>query len=627
MQLLVNLKKIGVPSETINIYIEKNFIKSDGLGNWQIVNGDLLITLITKCIACKINPNFLLIPETNNDFNDELEALYTHLINQNYMMAATAAEFINKELHTSQLDLFIDTCKRCPDTITYILSKRDYSDDKATREGLQKKERELLLELELYDYEKAIETSDLLIQCYEDLDTNFIYNLPGLFRILKDLSEDDIQVGNSCDEIFSGTSSYVLNYLIEYEDIYRADDLINSEIKKNPYSIEWAIYYSIMQQIKSLNKMNMKKAVNRAVFEARIEEDNDWAFPVETFPRMSKEQILLIKNKKNEEVDDSDYYSEYENALLNDGNYIYAKECLDKFQKQQMIAMDSEVYDYLYEELDCLIENENLGINMQEYNTALQFAMYYLEISKYDEALNYAAKCYNMLKIKNPRVECILGKIYYMKNDLKKADHFYSEALNNPVSPDDLADMIEVFFKNKEYSKVIFAVKRFDYYDAMQNTKVHYIAAASYLKLGKFEDSRKELELCTTILSADENLPIEFYEEHKIIDEAEKGKNITFDLDDYVDYDATNEECLISEYLDQNIVEAEKVFDLVKNNKDNYANNLKYLLSVTKSLFQSYEFDKAMEFCKKLDDVFDVELLSNKDVKKKKKMINNLKRI
>ena len=342
---------------------------------------------------------------------------------------------------------------------------------------------------------------------------------------------------------------------------------------------------------------------------------------------MTKEEIRQMKKGKDIEVDNTDYYSEYEKALFEKGDYDYAKECLEKYQKQEVLSMGSEIYDYLFDELDILKENEKLGVDLKEYNTALQFAMNYMELEKYDVALNYAAKCHNMLEIKNPRIECILGKIYYMKNDLAKADYFYNEALKDPVSPDDLADMIEVFFKNKEYEKVIFAVQRFDYYDAMQNTKVHYIAAASYLNLGKYDDARNELDLCTTIVSADDNLPIEFAEEREIITEAEKGKKVSFGIEDYVDYDLTDEEYLICEYLDQNITEAERVFDIIETDKENYAYNLKYLLSVTKALFQSYDFDKALEFCERIDEVFDTKLLSKEDAKVMKKMINNLKRI
>ena len=627
MQLLENLKKIGVPSETLNTYINKGLIKSDGLGTWQIVNGDLLVTLILKCIACKVKPDFLIIPEFTKNHDDELDILYTHLLNKNYMMACTAAERINKELHTPQLDLFIETCKSYQDINTYILNRSDYGKDRATREGLQKIERKLLLELQLFNNKEAVDIGELLLKFYTDFDTEFKDNFKSLLRIYKEMSEDELQVGNSSDEVFTGPACFVLNMLLEYDDIYRADDLINAQLEKNVYSIEWQIYYTLMYQIKILNERNLKNAIGRTVVDASANPNDTWAFPVETYPRLTKEEVLRMMKGKEVEVDDTDYYSEYENALLNDNDYSYAKECLEKFQKQEALSFGNVVYDYLFEELDCLLENEKMGIDMREYNTALQFAMYYIEFEKYDLALNYAAKCYNMLAVKNPRIECMLGKIYYMINDLSKSVYFYNEAFNNPVSPNDLADMIEVFFKNQEYKKVITAVNRFNYYDIMQNCKVHYLAAAAYLKLGKFEDSREELELCTTILSGDVNLPIEFVEEREIIDEAEAGEKVSFGLDDYVDYDITDEDFSICEFLDQNVKEAEKVFKIIKEDKENYSNNLKYLLTVTKALFQSYNFEKAGEFCKRIDDAFDTELLSQEDAKVMKKVINNLKRI
>jgi tetratricopeptide (TPR) repeat protein len=250
-----------------------------------------------------------------------------------------------------------------------------------------------------------------------------------------------------------------------------------------------------------------------------------------------------------------------------------------------------------------------------------------MELEKYDLALNYAAKCYNMLQVQDPRLECMLGKIYYKKGDLKKSSYFYSEAFKKAVSPDDLADMIEVFFMNKEYKKVISATCRYDYYDEMQNAKVHYICASAFLNLRKYDDSRAELETASTILSADENLPIDFAEEREIIDEAEQGKYKTFGIEDYIDYELTDEEYMIAQYLDENVEQANKVFETIKTNKDNYTENLKYLLSVTKALFQSYDFDRALDLCSKIDEIFDTEFLSEKDAKVMRKMINNLKRI
>ena len=70
-----------------------------------------------------------------------------------------------------------------------------------------------------------------------------------------------------------------------------------------------------------------------------------------------------------------------------------------------------------------------------------------------------------------------------------------------------------------------------------------------------------------------------------------------------------------------------KTFQITKKDPEEYTNNLKYLLSVTKVLFQSYDFDRGVEFCKKIDEVFDTKLLSKEDAKVMKKMINNLRRL
>ena len=150
MQLIEMLKRIGVPEETINTYIEKELIKKDN-DNYYFSNGDLLINILTRCIASRIEPKAFLMPETIIDFDDELLVLYTNLITKNYRMASEAAQLIVKKLKTQPLDLLINTLNQYEDNNEYILNNKDYGADEATKEGLKKLERKLLLELELFD--------------------------------------------------------------------------------------------------------------------------------------------------------------------------------------------------------------------------------------------------------------------------------------------------------------------------------------------------------------------------------------------------------------------------------------------------------------------------------------------
>jgi hypothetical protein len=212
------------------------------------------------------------------------------------MMACEAAELIKKDIHTQQLELFINTCKNYKDNNHYILCITDYGKDKATREGLQKLERKLLLYLELFDLEEAANIANLICTIYKGYSVEFPYNINNLYRILKEMSSDHLQVGNSTDELYIGPATDVLNQLLDDDDIYRADDLITDELARDPYSVEWQIYFALMYQIKAVNEKNMKVAIERTVVDASLDEDNAWAFPETTFPRMSKEDVLRIKN-------------------------------------------------------------------------------------------------------------------------------------------------------------------------------------------------------------------------------------------------------------------------------------------------------------------------------------------
>ncbi len=626
MQLIENLKKIGLPEETINYYIKEGLMVNNGLGSYEIVNGDLMVSLIKKCTEFKINPSFLLVPVENN-VKDELDILCTNLVNDNYMMAYEAAKAIDKKMHTKSLELFMNTCKSYPDYNQYIVNLEDHGNDPVTVEGLHSLERELLYELESFDFMSAIDTANLLINIYQDSNPIFCDNLRNLLRIFSEMSQDNRLIGNYSEEILVGPSDFVLGGLLDSNDIYRADTIINNQLKENIYSIEWQIYFTLMFQIKTLNEKNMKKAIARTVADASLDINNTWAFPETPFPKITKEDMLRIKNGSETEVDDTDYYSEYESALFEDCDLDRAKEALEKYQKQSILSYDNDDYDYLFDEIKILKENKELGVDLRKYNSALQFAMNYSEIGKYELAKNYAAKCYNLLQVKNPRVLCILGHIYYKTGDLKQAYYFYNEVINDSVAPDSLIEMAEVFYLSGEYRKALYAVNKYDSYEPMQNARIHYIAAASYLKLKKYDDSRSELDVCTTILSADDGLAIEFEDEREIIDSCEKGKEKSFELDDYVDYELTDDEFVIAQYLDENVAHANNILDNINKDPKEYTNNLKYLLSVTKVLFQSYDFDRGVEFCNKIDKVFDTKLLSKEDAKVMKKMINNLKRL
>ena len=293
MQLIENLKKIGLPEETINYYIEEGFIVSNGLGSYEIVNGDILVSLIKKCTEFRINPSFLLVP-VENEVKDELDVLYTNLFNNNYMMAYEAAKVINKKIHTKYLDLFMDTCKNYRDYNQYIVNLEDHGNDPATVEGLHSIERKFLFELESYNFMDAIDSAELLINIYQDSNPIFCDNLSNLLRIFREMSQDKLLIGNYSEEILVGPSDFVLGGLLDENDIYRADTIINNQLKENVYSLEWQIYFILMCQIKILNEKNMKKTIERTVVDASLDINNTWAFPETPFPILKKEDMLRI---------------------------------------------------------------------------------------------------------------------------------------------------------------------------------------------------------------------------------------------------------------------------------------------------------------------------------------------
>lgn len=626
MQLIDLLKSYGFPKETIDTYIEMGMIKKNEDNTCFIDNGELLITLIDKCITYHKDPTPFIFPAWNG-FGKELDVVYSEIYNKNYILAADECEVIKNKANTHQLSLLIDALRKHEDKNIYILSNSEYGNDEATRNGLKKMERKLLLELESGNFSGALVQLKMLSKIYQDCDSLFTNITSELLKLVDEFASSPYTISGLCDEACVGPSEQVLLTLLEKRDIYRAVDLVNEELLKGNYTIEWQVYFHLIRGIKKRNDMNLERAKLKCLVLACNNKAEQVAFKNSLFPCLSKEDLKKIEEKYYLIDKDKDYYSEYKKALYEDCNLKLAKEMIDKHVYKSIVLEDENLYDYLVEEVDLLIKNEEAGVNINEYMESLKLALNYLKNEDYVQAKVFTAKSHNLLKFKNPRVLALLGKVYYKTGDMKNAEKFYDEAYKGTISPEEIEDMIYVYYENKNYNKATDAINSYDYYNKKQNIKLHYLAASAYLHLKRYDDSLEEIKMCSSILDGDGGLPIQFVEEKEIINKAKKQYDVSFDLEDYVDYEIERKDYFLFKDMKDNMRRVYRILEDFENDiYDNYKENLKFVLTMIKLLVYSCEYDQVMKVCTRLDDSFDKDLLPNNEAKNLTKMLNNLKK-
>lgn len=620
------LTKAGITEETIEQLCRLNCIEIKG-SDFHIVDGPTLIRIILNCVENKIDPKGLLIPPVITKFDNALDLLYTFLYDGRTKLAEEIVDMIYEETESEDLLVLKETLTNQPDINEYILKDRIYS-NMLTIEGLEKLERRMLIYVTLCEWDKALDLMQELNSVYPHVEhTLFFTNSALLLNAAQELRENRDILSRHDDNSYVGDMSEILKIVLESKDYYRCDEVIANGLRQHPESIEWRIYTAFISQIMEYLKRNEETLTRRTVIDASTGGKLEDIAPAGTVASITKEEIEDVLHPNKDKIDEEkDYYEEYEKAYFEEFDYKKSKKMLQKHLRK-MRGMDlPENFDYLMHELNVLIKNEELGVDMYEFKSAYELGLKYIEEEDYKTAIQYLSKAVNSLKIIPSRLLNTLACCYKNLGFFEKAAILYKTAYEDgPIGPNEIEDFMEICCLTGEYHMLPELANLYDEYDPGSNVKVHYMASCGYFHADRFDDAKREIQLCSSILN-DQEIPIQFVEERAAIDDAEKGKKTPgFEIDDYVDYEVTDEEEELKE--EENLYK--KTVAMLgsleeENDEDAYNDKIIDALTACKVLLIKKEMDTAIDLMYLIEQYLDTPLLEERKQKVYKRVLHNL---
>ena len=609
---------------TVQRLISLEKIKKEA-DDYIVTDSNLLEQLFVQCLDLSLNPKFLLVPDSCKE-DKLLNSIYVYTIEKNYSLAIEALIELYKVVPTLGIKLLIEAFKKYDDENIYIL-KDNVMKDPAVTEGLHKVERKLLINIDMYNVAEAQKLSDILINSYgEDVKTMFFINMKLMGDIGTKLSLDPTYQGSFDRNQYMGDPASILNAVLKSEDLYRAIEIVNKGVEDNPNSIEWRLYSNTMKQLEVLLEKNSKSSQLKSMVNASVAKSYSDVFSNTPYPGFTVSQIDEIETFDLKEFENEDFFEKYEDAFFKEHDYNKARVYLLKAIKQQAINGESDSFDYLMEELDKLIMNEENGVDLHNYNVAFDFALSYIDKEEYDKALPYASRMANELTYSTGRAYSLLGICYANLGDKEKAAKWIFAAINNGVAPSFIEEYIDILYDAGKYNEVAIAANNYVAYSNEDSVKVLYVFAAALLKIGEYDEALIELDECAAILSDEYNLDISFEEERNAIEESRRGNTKDFSYADYIDYTLDDVAIELTDSIDQCYKEAEDI--LVNLNKESDPSRINmlvdHLFTVTRMLFYKEDVNRAVNILYGIEPYLDEKILPKEKVKTYKKMFKDL---
>ena len=595
--------------------------------DYVITDKDLLEEVLKKCLECSIDPKVLLVPSICKE-DKLLYLVYYYIMIENYSLAGEVLAELKKKVSTQGVDLLMEALKKYPDKNEYILQEGIFKDSAVT-EGFHKLERRLLINLDIGNIIESQKILDILIDCYRDVVyTSFFVNMNMMGTIGYRLSTDRTYQGNHDPQEYMGEPSIILSFLLESEDIYRAIEIIKKNCADDPDSIEWNIYNNTVNGLSLLLQKNSKSSQMQSIVNASVANSYEKVFSDTPYPSFTVSQLDEIEKFDIKKFKDKDFFSDYEDAFFKEHDYKKAKKHLLNFIKQEAINGMSTSYEYLMQELDKLILNEEAGVDLEEYNIAFDFALSYIDKEDYDSAIPYASRMASELKYSTWRAYSLLAICYANLGDIEKAAKWISASLREGAAPSFIEEYIDILYKAGKYEDVAYAAKQYETNSCEESVKIHYVFAAALLKQGLYDAAIVELDECTNILLEKYNMEIPFEEERHAIEESRKGNEISFTSDDYIDYTLDDTEEDLTEYIDESYHDAEKLLMKIDDDKDRESvdKKIEYLFSIVRILFFMEDSERGQNILHGIEPYLNEEKLPKENVKTYKRMLNNLKK-
>ncbi len=615
-----------MPEATIERLVSNKKIEKT-LTDYIITDQALLEEIFKRCLDYSIDPKVLIVPYICEEDN-LLYALYTYVNEENYALACEVLDELYKKAPTGAIKLLRQAYKQHPDINEYILKENVFKDPAVT-EGFHKLERKLVINLDMENTNEAQKITNILFDSYDGVvRSNYFENMVLMANIANKLASDSSYNGSFDRNNYAGETSAILTSILKSEDIYRAIETVRSTHEENPNSLEWYIYSNVIDQIALLFDKNTKYSQFKAMVNAGVAKSYKNVFSSTPYPGFTVSQIDEMNSINIEEFQDKDFFEEYEDAFFKEHNYKKAKKALINHIIQESIDGQNNSYEYLMEELDKLVMNEEDGVDLHVYNASFDFALSYIEKEDYDAAIPYASRMATELKYSTSRAFSLLAICYANLGDKEKASKWIVAAIDEGVAPSFIEEYIDVLYDTGKYEAVSYAANNFKSSSSDESVKVHYVNAAALLKQGLFDESKKELDECTGILEDEFNIGIPFEEEKKAIEDTRENNPKSFSYEDYVDYTLDDIALELSDNPDACYKDAENLLinlDKVVD-KEDFDMKVDYLFTAARILLFKKDEDRAINILYGIEPYLNEEKLPKEKVKTYKKMFNNLKK-
>lgn len=527
----------------------------------------------------------LYIPKEDNYLlKGQMEIFKNFLLSFNYSMAREMLKMI-MEIHTCLeyrvIDAILATKK---DNIRYILDESVYPSE-VTRDNLKRIERETICELEMGEFTKFALNINNLNRIYQNQDCSCFKVIIELLNAVNILKHNNMIVASRSDLTFHGSVNSVLLALLTCQDYYRVAEVIEEAVDNSKgFDIYVVILYILKQVLMRYNKRNMENIEDKINKESNLFAGDI----VATNPKLSviNGDVLKQKEERGNRMDENNinYYKKYIEAY-NEGKYLDARINLLRFVKNLRSFGVYPNYEYLFKELDYLIDKKSNEVALSNQNEAFKL----MENKEYDKAIIAIEAWCDSLDYYHPRAKAMLAKCYLQKGMLEEALNMFLEAEKYYLYPDNYEDIIIILYKLGRLSEIEQFYNLREEYDN-SSLRIIYIMSLVELENKRYKKAKKYLKLLESRTEELYGFRPNYSEEKEIIDELSKGNEVSsYTERNYIEYGLTDEDKdvinLLKEYKETYGHDYIKMITInIRNMNSSLSEKITYLLKIIKVL-------------------------------------------
>lgn len=484
-----------------------------------------------------------------------------YLKKQQYILVSDILDRIISIDANVYLQILRNVCRTLPTNMHYIVDEGKIK-DQATRDGIAKMERKMLIDLEFGE-------SLLMTKNFNDLVSfevcgDIYENILSLLNIVDYFKTHTRCISNHDFNIVCGEFDSVVKTFIQSEDFYRLRSVVDDAMEESEHpAIKVQIYKILSDAIMYYNSRN-KELIDRERTISLDKNNEKWL--MEKYPLSSIRVDTIYEEIPTLATDFSKNYYQVYQDYYEAKKYKEAKNALQQFKVNQESLSVRINLDYLFKELDILIFNEQVDDEDKKHEETLLSKAESIEdtdpnqaITLYKEALKYQAR-------KNPRIMSKIGELYYKSNDYEKALTYYREASKDFLYLEDYIMVMELLIKTRRYKDVDYYAYKYESYYPEENAYVQYLLSIAYIHQHLYDAAEDALQMADAINACQYNVSVSYTREHEIIGALKRGEDVKpFTMEDFVNYDLNTEEKKLLKHIR----------NLKKADAKNYISNLK----------------------------------------------------